>query len=140
VIEVDLRRFALFEGLDDDELDAVASLLEARELVPDEAVWREGEAADGLLLLDEGTLRFESLRDGGLGTREAPACLGAASLVAPGPRAASAFASGPGRALLLNRTTFERLVEGSPHAAARVLAALATELASVLRAGVPFAA
>ena len=138
MIEVDLRRFPLFARLAQDELEAVAARLEVRELAPDQILWREGEGAGGLVLLDQGALRIESRRDGDFGRCEAPACVGAASLVADGQRESSASATSAGRALLLSRTAFARLVDDSPRAAARLLAAIAGDLARILREGLPF--
>jgi CRP-like cAMP-binding protein len=140
VIEVDLRRFPLFARLAQDELEALAARLEVRELSPDQVVWREGEGAAGLVLLEHGALRIESRREGELGRCEAPASFGAASLVADGPRESSASAAGAGRALLRSRTAFARLVEDSPRAAARLLSAIAADLARTLREGLPFVA
>lgn len=140
MIEVDLRRFPLFARLAQDELEALAARLEVRELSPDQVVWREGEGAAGLVLLEHGALRIESRREGELGRCEAPACFGAASLVADGQRESSASAAGAGRALLLSRTAFARLVEDSPRAAARLLSAIAADLARTLREGLPFVA
>ena len=140
MIEVDLRRFPLFARLAQDELEALAARLEVRELSPDQVVWREGDGATGLVLLEHGALRIESRREGELGLCEAPACFGAASLVADGQRESSASAAGAGRALLLSRTAFARLVEDSPRAAARLLSAIAADLARTLREGLPFVA
>jgi CRP-like cAMP-binding protein len=140
VIEVDLRRFPLFARLAQEELEAVAARLEVRELEAGQPVWREGERAKGLVLLEHGALRIESRRDGELGRCEAPACFGAASLVGDGPRESSASAAGAVRTLLLSRTAFARLVEESPCAAARLLSAVAADLARILREGLPFVA
>jgi CRP-like cAMP-binding protein len=138
VIDADLRRFPLFAGLDEAELKLVAFLLEARELTAEQRVWREGEPAEGLWLLEEGTLRFETRTEGTLGHYEAPACFGAVSLVGDAAREASAYAAGSARALVLSRTAFAKLLEAAPRTAAHVLAAIAAELAAVLRDGLPF--
>jgi CRP-like cAMP-binding protein len=140
VIEIDLRRFPLFTSLDDEELEAVAARLEVRTLASDQLLWREGEEAGALVLLEQGVLRIESRRDGTLGQCEAPACFGAASLVGNGRRESSASAASAGRALLLSRTSFDRLVEDAPRAAARLLSAIAADLARTLREGLPFVA
>jgi len=138
VTEPELLRFPLLARLTREEREAVAERLEVREFAPDEVLWREGEAAGGLVLLDAGALRFDSRRDGALGRCEAPACFGGASLVADGEREASAVAAGAGRALVLSKTAFERLVEERPRAAARLVTAIAGDLARVLREGLPF--
>jgi CRP-like cAMP-binding protein len=135
---MELLRFPLFARLTPEEREAVAQRLEVRELAPDDVLWREGEPAAGLVLLDAGALRIDSRRDGPLGRCEAPACLGGASLVSEGEREASAVAAGAGRALVLSKTAFERLVEERPRAAARLATAIAGHLARVLREGLPF--
>ena len=136
--DADLRRFGLFAGLDDAELKLVAFLLEERALTAEERVWREGEPAEGLLLLDQGSLRFETQGEGALGQCEAPASFGAASLVGDSMREVSAYATGGARALVLSRTAFARLLEAAPRTAAHVLAAIAAELGAVLRDGIAF--
>lgn len=138
MIEVDLRRFPLFASLATEELDAVAARLEVRELDVNQTLWREGDGAVALALLDRGTLRIESHGLGSLGRCDAPACLGAASLVDDGQRESSAIATGPVRTLLLSRTAFAELIEDAPRAAARVLAAVVGDLSATLRQGLPF--
>jgi NTE family protein len=140
MIEVDLRRYPLFARFGHEELEAVAAELEVCELAPEQALWREGEAAEGLVLLEQGALRIETTRGGALGRCEAPACFGAASLVGDGPRESSAYAADAARALVLSRTAFARLVEESPRAAARLVSAIAEDLARILREGLPFVA
>src|SRR5262249_12814030 len=99
VTDTELRRFPIFAGLATEELAAVAAQLEPSELAPERPLWREGESATGLVLLESGALRFESFSDGALGERAAPACLGIASLVAAGGRGTSPFAPPPLRRL-----------------------------------------
>jgi len=134
----DLRRFALFAGLDDAELKLVAFLLEERDLTAEQRVWREGEPAEGLFLLEQGSLRFETHGEGSLGQCEAPASFGAASLVGDSMREVSAYATGGARALVLSRTAFAKLLEAAPRTAAHVLAAIAAELGAILRDGIAF--
>jgi CRP-like cAMP-binding protein len=118
---VDLRKFTLFASLDEPELQLLAFFLQPRELAPEQRLWREGDPSDGLWLLAEGVLRFETRSEGPLGQREA-----------------SAHAEGPARALLLSRTAFAQLLEAAPRSAARVLGAISSELASLLHDGVAF--
>jgi CRP-like cAMP-binding protein len=138
VIEVDLRRFSLFAHFGHEDLEAIAAQLEIQELAREQPLWREGEGAEGLVLLEKGALRIETQRGGALGRCEAPACFGAASLVGDGLRECTAIAADPGRVLLLSRTAFARLIEDAPRAAARLLAAIAADLARTLREGLPF--
>jgi CRP-like cAMP-binding protein len=138
VTDADLRRFPLFTDLDDAELRLVAFLLEERPLEAEQQVWREGEASEGLWLLEQGGLRFETRREGALGQSEAPASFGAASLVGESMREASAFATAGGCALVLTKTAFAKLLEAAPRTAARVLAAVAVELGAILRDAIAF--
>jgi CRP-like cAMP-binding protein len=135
---IDLSKFALFASLDEPELQLVAFLLQPRELAPEQKLWREGDPSDGLWLLEQGVVRFETRSEGPLGQRAAPAWFGGASLVSEAPREASARAEGPARALLLSRTAFAQLLEAAPRTAARLLGAIGSELASLLHDGVTF--
>ena len=137
-MSAELRRFPLLAALDDTELALVASLLEERELAAEQRAWSEGEPAEGLWLLERGALRLETRGAGALGQCEAPAQLGAASLVGDSRRETSAFASGAVRVRVFSRTAFARLLDAAPRAAARLLAAIAVELAAVLRDAIPF--
>ena len=136
----DLRKFALFGSLDEPELQLVAFLLQPRELAPEQKLWREGDPSDGVWLLEEGVLRFETRSGGPIGQRAAPAWFGCAGLVSEAPREASARAEGPVRASLLSKTAFAQLLEAAPRTAARLLGAISSELASVLSDGVSFMA
>jgi CRP-like cAMP-binding protein len=138
VSAVDLRRFALFASLDEPELQLVYRLLQARELAPEQKLWREGDPSDGLWLLEAGVLRFETRSEGPLGQRAAPAWFGSASLVHDAPREASAHAEGRARALLLSKTAFAQLLESAPRTAARMLGAISAELASLLHDSLTF--
>jgi CRP-like cAMP-binding protein len=135
---LDLRKFALFAPFDEAELRPLAFLLQPRELAPEQRLWREGDPSDGLWLLEEGVLRFETHSEGPLGLRAAPAWFGCAGLVWEAPREASAHAEGPVRASLLSKTAFAQLLEAAPRSAARLLSAISSELASVLHDGVTF--
>lgn len=136
--DADLRRFPIFSALGEPELQLVAFLLETREFGADERVWQEGEPGDGLWLLEQGALRFESRAEGPLGQCDAPAGLGGASLVGDSAREASASAATPVRVLVMSRTAFAQLLDAAPRTAALVLASLAAELGAVLREGIEF--
>jgi len=139
VTAAELRRFDLFAALEEPELQLIAFLLQPRELAPEQKLWREGDASDGLWLLDEGVVRFETRGEGPLGERAAPTWFGSASLVCDAPREASAHAEGPAHALLLSKTAFAQLLHSAPRTAARLLGAISFELASLLHDGVAFA-
>jgi CRP-like cAMP-binding protein len=135
VSAVDLKRFALFEELSEEEREVLAEEIEGIELEPGDVLFREREEASGLLLVIEGRVRLESSRAGALGSVGPGTALGAVSLVAVGPREASAVADSACRVLLLRRSAFRRLVEDAPRAACRLAEAIACDAATLLRAG-----
>ena len=98
-------------------------------------LFREREEASGLVLVVEGRVRLESSRAGELGSVGPGTALGAVSLVAVGPREASAVADSACCVLLLRRSTFRRLADDAPRAACRLAEAIACDAAALLRAG-----
>jgi len=132
---MDLKRFALFEELSEEERELLADGIERIELEPGDVLFREQEEGGGLVLLVEGRVRLESSRAGELGSVGPGTALGAVSLVAVGPREASAVAESACSILLLRRSTFRRLVEDTPRAACRLAEAIARDAAALLRTG-----
>jgi len=128
-----LERFELLADLHGDEARLLWELLEPVELREGQQLFREGQESEGLVLVDEGSLRCESRRTGALGCHGAGTVIGAASLVVVGPRELTAVADGPSRVLLLSREAFHRFEADAPRGAARVLAAIAHLLGSTLR-------
>ena len=61
----DLRAAALFRRLDEDQLERLSGVAQARRLGADETLFLQGDAADAFYLLAEGRLKvFKLLRDG----------------------------------------------------------------------------
>ena len=131
----ELKRFALLADLSEGELEALDDLLEPVTLRAGQQLFREGQEADGLLLLHAGRLHFESERAGDLGEAEPGTAVGAFSLVVVGRRETTAVASADAEVLRLSRTAFHRFAEDSPRGACRVLEAALRELAGALRKG-----
>jgi len=131
--ESDLKRFSLFSDLTDSDLEAVAALLEPIELVPGRQCFREGQEAEGLLLIDRGELRLESQRSGELGSSGGGTALGGLSLLVIGPREVTAIAVVPTRVLQLSRAAFLRLAEDDPRTGLRLAQAIAAEFAGAVR-------
>lgn len=133
--ETDLKRFALLSDLTDSDREAVAELLEPIELVPGRQCFREGQEAEGLLLIDRGELRLESQRGGELGSGGEGTSIGGLSLLLVGAREVTATAAAPTRVLQLSRAAFLRLAEDHPRAALRLVQAITTEFAGAVREG-----
>lgn len=132
-----LKRFACFADLTDDERDAFAGVCQELAVDAGEEVFVVGEEADGLLLVASGRLRIEGPGGALAGTVGPGAALGALSLVAPGPREASATALEPCRVFWLPRTGFRRVADDAPHAALRFLESVLADLVVLVRPGLP---
>ncbi len=129
-----LKQFQLLAGFSEDDREALAELLEERQLLDGRSVFREGTESEGLVLLCEGRLRLKSKRTGSvLGTLEAPTHLGGASLFSFGKREVTAIADGPASVQTLSRTALPRLADDAPRAAFRLAEAVAGELAAQAR-------
>lgn len=130
----DLKQFNQFRDLSAEELEQLISLLEERPYAKGRRVLREGEDAEGLLLVTEGLLSTQT-EAGHEGKLEAPVALGAAALVSLGVRAMTAVAEEPCIVHVLTRTAFHRFAEDAPRAAVRILEAVITDMAGLLREG-----
>lgn len=131
----ELKRFAPFADLGEEELELLEELLEEQRLVRGQPLQREGTEGEGLVLVEEGALRLETAREGALGRLGAGQVFGGLSLASVGPRAVSAVAEEETRVRVLSRTAFHRLTEDAPRAACRILEATLGEVAGTLRGG-----
>jgi CRP-like cAMP-binding protein len=131
----ELKGFACFSDLSDEERDVFADAVNELELEAGEEIFREGDEADGLVLLVHGRLRLERRAEGLSGMIGPGAALGALSLVGAGRREVSAFADVPCRVLWLPRRAFHRVAEDSPRAAFRFIEHVLTELVAMVRPG-----
>jgi CRP-like cAMP-binding protein len=129
----DLKRFALLAELGEDERELVVDLLERFDLEPGEQLFAEGQESEGLFLVERGALELSSRRAGALGRASAGDALGCVSLVAVGPREATAVASEAARLWLLSRESFRRLAYDAPRAACRILEASLAGFAGAVR-------
>lgn len=126
----DLKHFAIFVDLSEEERELVEELLETRSLCDGETLFQEGEEADGLALLASGQLHVKSRRSPETGELYPGASLGALSLFRVGVRAVDAVSVGTSDVRLLRREDFRRLVEDDARAACRVVEAILVELAA----------
>jgi CRP-like cAMP-binding protein len=133
VSDTDLKRFALLSDLTDSDREAVAELLEPIELAAGRQCFREGQEAEGLLLVDRGELRLESARSGELGSADEGSAIGGLSLLLVGPREITAMAVTQVRLLQLSRGAFLRLSEDHPRVGLKLVQAITTEFAGAVR-------
>ena len=130
-----LKVFSLLAELTDEDREALADVVEERVLRAGRRIFSEGTEAEGLVLVESGTLRIESRRSGTSEAVEAPLALGALSLVAVGPRECTVFAESECTVLMLPRTAYRRLVDDAPRTACRLLEGIVDDAAALVRGG-----
>jgi CRP/FNR family transcriptional regulator/CRP/FNR family cyclic AMP-dependent transcriptional regulator len=128
-----LKGFLPFADLSEAERAEIAELLEERSLSPGETLFVEGDDADAMVLVAEGTVQVESRRTKESANLGPGTVLGGLALFAVGARETSAAGVDHAEVLLLRREDFLRLAEDSPRTACRVAMALSAELAATLR-------
>lgn len=132
---VDLKAFACFGDLSEEEREVFGEAMQRITLDAGEEVFREGEDADGLILLVRGRLRLSRATPGLVGSLGPGETLGALSLVAAGPREASVVAETVSEILWLPRTAYRRVADEAPHAACRFVERVLADLTAMMRPG-----
>jgi CRP-like cAMP-binding protein len=123
-----LRKVALFEGLSDRELEAVARAAKERRFDTGDTVVVEGEGGVGFFVVAEGTARVES-RGQRLGTISRGGSFGEVALLDDvGRRSASVIAESPLRVYGLTAWQFTPLLEQHPSIAVKIAKMLARRL------------
>jgi NTE family protein len=130
-----LKGFRLLTELNDEDRDALAQLLDEKQLAQGRRIFTEGTEAEGLVLITSGTVRIQSKRSGVVEFFDAPAALGALSLVSVGPRECTAIAETSCEVLVLARTAYRRLVDDHPRTACRLTEGMIEEAAGLIRGG-----
>jgi sulfate permease, SulP family len=132
-----LSECGLLQGLDNDQMRTVQGLMTPRQLSAGEAVFRQGDAGDGLFVLTQGsvsvisrqgtqTQRYLSLSPGMM--------LGETALLDGGTRSADAVADTPAQLHHLSRGALQTLEREHPAIALRLHANMAAYLSQRLRA------
>jgi CRP-like cAMP-binding protein len=131
-----LARTPVFAGLSRRLLGRLATQLFEKAYTPGDVVFREGDPGKGLFIVLEGAVAITQAAPGGdlvLRSLGPGACFGELALIDDLPRSATARVTAPSRLLILYRTDFEALVEGSPGIARVVLRNLLRTLATYVR-------
>ena len=123
-----LRHISFFEGLDENDLDAVVAASQERRGGAGELVFSEGDEADGLYVVASGTVRIFRVDESGteveLETLGPDELFGELALLEGGTRSASVRAVEPARLVVVDRAAFLALVERRPAVALRFVAGL----------------
>ncbi len=128
-----LRRVPLFEGLDPEDLQRVAAVAVEHVYPAGEALVREGEFGDDLVVIVEGSVRVVRAEPDGserLIRRYAPGDhIGELAVLRDAPRAATVIAEdGPVRGLVIGGQGLKSILRERPDAAMAMLATLAERI------------
>ena len=136
---VDLKRFPLLAKLSDADRETLCELLEESRIPAKRTLFRESSEADGMFMILSGQIRLTSSRTSESASVGAGQVIGGLSLVVVGPREATAKIEEAVELLFLPRTSFRRLVDDAPRAAARLLESLLIDSAASARELLPSA-
>lgn len=122
-----LKRIPLFAGCSRAELEAVSRVADELRLPAGRVLMRQGSPGRELIVLVEGEVTVE--RDGAtIAVRRDGDHVGELALVTGRPRTATVTATTDLRVLVLDRTSFERLLQAVPSIAVKVVKAVAERL------------
>jgi CRP-like cAMP-binding protein len=128
-----LRRCALFAKVDDDALALCARNLRIRRFRRGETIFHQGDPGDSLFILEGGSVKIvlpspEGEEGAIIATLSRGDFFGELALLDGAPHSATAVALEPTQALVLGRSTFERLVDDEPGLRKALFAGLVAEL------------
>jgi HEAT repeat protein len=128
-----LRRVPLFEGLDPEDLQRVALTAIEHVYPPGEAIVREGDVGDELVVIVEGTVRVVHVEPDGserlIRRYESGDHIGELAVLREAPRAATVIAEGDGvRGLVIGGQGLKSILHERPDAAMAMLATLAERI------------
>ena len=128
-----LRRVPLFSELDPEDLQRIAVTAQERLFPAGEALVREGDFGDELIVIVEGTVRVTKLYDETerfLRNYGAGDHIGELAVLRDRPRAATVVAEGDVRGLCIGGEALRAILQERPEAAMAMLATLAERISS----------
>lgn len=129
-----LKNIAIFEGLNDKELDFIARILHQRDYAPKELIFKQGDAGNGMYIVrkgkvlifnDETQTEYARLIDGQF--------FGELSLVDGAPRSASASCTEDTELFGFFKPDLFKVIDKNPHIGNKIMLNLARVLAERLR-------
>ncbi len=132
-----LAHLAVFERLEVEEIEVLASGAGERAFAPGEVLWSEGDAPGGLFVVLDGAVELIGSFAGGVervfGTVRSGQVLGLLSVIDNGLRPATARAVEPTRVLAMDRAVIADLRDSAPMTWARIISGLGDQLAAQTR-------
>jgi CRP-like cAMP-binding protein len=132
-----LGQLAIFESLDSEEVEVLASVSGERTFAVGELLYLEGDTPSGLFVVLDGAVELVAGFAGGVervfGTVRSGQVLGLLSVIDGGARPATARAVEPTRALAVDRAAIAGLRDRTPMTWAKVISGLGDQLAAQTR-------
>jgi CRP/FNR family transcriptional regulator/CRP/FNR family cyclic AMP-dependent transcriptional regulator len=126
-VQEQLRHVALFSDLTQNELDLVARLANEVHAAADQALVQQGEPGNELILIANGRVRVE--RNGQvIAHMETGNYFGEMSLLDGYPRSATVITAVPSDLLVIQKHTFDHLLESTPELKSKLLVTLSHRL------------
>ena len=127
-----LRTVPLFESLSESEAVTLVQLLESVDCLPQQVLFRAGDAGDGMYLIEQGKVSISMKAADGheltIAELGAGDFFGEMAMLDGQPRSARATALEPSRLAILSRQHFLSFVHGNTNVALEMLSALAHRL------------
>lgn len=128
-----LRQCSLFARVDGPTLETLARTLRRRRFKRNGVVFHQGDPGDSLFIVESGRVKVvvlspEGAEDAIIATIGPGMFFGELALLDGAARSASAIAVEPSETLVLDRESFDRLLDREPRFRRAILAALASEL------------
>jgi CRP-like cAMP-binding protein len=131
-----LRRMPMFAGMDPRSLKMLAFAATHLQLEDGELLCAEGEAADGVYVIDEGKVEVYVERDGDhsrIAVIGRHGLVGELAVILKQPRAATVRALGPVKVLRIDSDVFLQLITSHPGAALGVIRTLGERLTQMIQ-------
>ena len=132
-----LAQLGVFENLDREEIEVLASGASERTFAPGELLYSEGDAPSEMFVVLEGAVELVGAFSGGVervfGTVRSGQVLGLLSVIDDGARPATARVAEPTRVLAMDRATIVDLRDNAPMTWAKIISRLGDQLAAQTR-------
>ena len=129
-----IRNVDIFQGLSDEDLEFVSPYCNAEKILSGTALCEEGERADKLFILEEGTVSIQFKKGVSFEIQGPGKILGWSFLVPPNRYTASAVAVVPSRLLVITSPDFYELVHKDSRVGLKIMDNLAQVVSSRLKA------
>jgi len=136
-----LKENVLFKSFDDDEIAAVAQIVEEKALTAPTPLFLENMKAESMYIVISGSISLTKMLSEGetktLTTMGPGDYFGEMALIEDGPRPVSALISEDAKLLVIKRTGFEQLMEQSPKLAVKIVIGMYRTLSDRVRESSP---